>query len=106
MRAKFQVRITNAAEVDIEEIWDFIAQDNPAEAGKFLLRLEDQVRTLQYSPGRCPLISENEILGAQYRHLMYGNYRTVFRVSGKTVYVLRVIHGARLLDMSMFEEAD
>ncbi len=106
MRAKFQVRITNAAEEDIEEIWSFIAQDNPAEAEKFILRLEDQVRTLQYSPGRCPLISENEILGAQYRHLMYGNYRTVFRVSGKTVYVLRVIHGARLLDASMFEEAD
>jgi toxin ParE1/3/4 len=44
------------------------------------------------------------MLGTRYRHLIYGNYRTVFRVTGKTVYVLRVVHGARLLDTSMFED--
>ena len=55
-------------------------------------------------PERCPLIPENEILGTRYRHLLYGNYRTVFRIERKTVYLIRVIHGARLLDGSMFED--
>lgn len=106
MPVKFQVRITRTAQEDIEEIWNFIAQDDPIESEKFLLQLEDQVKTLEYFPKRCPLIPENEILQTRYRHLLYGNYRTVFRISGKTVYVLRIVHGARLLDTSTFEESD
>jgi len=102
--AKFRVRITRTAERDIEEAWAFIAQDSPEEAEKFIRRLEEQIQTLERFPERCPLIPENEMLGTRYRHLIYGNYRNVFRIAGKIVYVLRVIHGARLLDTSMFED--
>ena len=104
MPAKFRVRITRTAERDIEEAWAFIAQDSPEEAEKFIRRLEEQIQTLERFPERCPLIPENEMLGTRYRHLIYGNYRNVFRIAGKIVYVLRVIHGARLLDTSMFED--
>ena len=104
MAAKFRVRITRTAEHDIEEAWTFIAQDSPEEAEKFVSCLEAQIETLERFPERCPLIPENEILGTRYRHLIYGKYRSLFRVAGKTVYVLRVIDGARLLDTSMFEE--
>ena len=104
MPAKFRVRIARTAERDIEEAWTFIAQDSIEEAEKFVRRLEEQIATLESFPERCPLTPENEILGARYRHLLYGNYRTVFRIAGRTVHVLRIIHGARLLDTSMFEE--
>jgi toxin ParE1/3/4 len=104
MPAKFRVRITRAAERDIEETWNFIAHDSPEEADKFVRRLEEQIETLETFPERCPLIPENEILRTHYRHLLYGNYRNVFRIARKTVYVLRVVHGARLLDSSMFED--
>ena len=104
MPAKFRVRITRAAERDIEETWNFIAHDSHEEANKFVRRLEEQIKTLETFPERCPLIPENEILGTRYRHLLYGNYRSVFRIARKTAYVLRVIHGARLLDSSMFED--
>lgn len=104
MPARFQVRISKSAETDIEKIWTFIAEDSLSEARRFVAHLENQVSTLEQFPARCALIRENELLGTRYRHLLYGNYRTVFRVSGKTVYVLRVVHGARLLDTSMFEE--
>lgn len=104
MPARFRVSITRTAERDIEEAWTFIAEDSSEEAEKFVRRLEEQIATLESFPERCPLIPENEILGARYRHLLYGNYRTVFRIGGRTVYVLRIIHGSRLLDTSMFEE--
>jgi len=104
MPAKFRVRIVRAAERDIEEIWDFIAHDNPEEAEKFIRRLEEQIETLERFPERCPLIPENEIMGTRYRHLLHRSYRSVFRIARKTVYVLRVVHGARLLDSSMFED--
>lgn len=104
MPIKFRVRITRAAERDIEEIWNFIAHDSSADADKFVGRFEEQIKTLETFPERCPLIPENEILGTHYRLLLYGNYRSVLRIARKTVYLLRVIHGARLLDSSMFED--
>lgn len=103
MSAKFRVSITHAAESDIDQAWSFIAQDSPEAADKFISQLEEQIETLEIFPSRCALIPENEILGTRYRHMVYGDYRTVFRVARRTVYVLRVIHGARLLDASMFE---
>ena len=106
MPGKFRVSITRSAESDIEQAWSFIAQDNPETADKFIGRLEEQIETLEIFPNRCALIPENEILGTRYRHMIYGNYRTVFRVAKTTVYVLRVIYGARLLDASMFEELE
>lgn len=103
MRVKYNVEITPAAERDVEEIWIYIANDSPKNATDFILRLEDQIETLEQLPERCPLIPENEHLGSSYRHLSYGAYRTIFRVAGKTVYILRIIHGVRLLDSSCFE---
>ena len=101
MPAKFRVSITRAAENDIDQAWSFIAQDSPEAADKFIS--EEQIETLEIFPNRCALIPENGILGTRYRHMVYGDYRTVFRVARRTVYVLRVIYGARLLDASMFE---
>jgi plasmid stabilization system protein ParE len=106
MPAKFRVSITRAAESDIEQGWSFIAQDSPEAADELISRLEEQIKTLEIFPNRCALIAENEILGTRYRHMIYGDYRTVFRVAKRTVYVLRVIHGARLLDDSMFQELE
>jgi toxin ParE1/3/4 len=104
--AKYRVRVTRTAERDIEGVWSFIAQDSPENGESFIRRLEEQIETLENFPDRCPAIPENELLGTQYRHLIFGNYRTIFRVERKNVYVLRVIHGARLLDTSMFEGLD
>jgi toxin ParE1/3/4 len=104
--AKFLVKIARTAEVDTEEIWTFIAQDSPDAADRFLWELDRQLVTLERLPERCSLIPENELMGTRYRHLVYlicGGYRTIFRVSGRTVVVLRIIHGARLLDSSMFD---
>jgi len=104
MSARFKVRITRTAETDIQAIWSFIAADSPANADRFILEMEKQLNTLEHFPQRCPLIPENERLGTHYRRLLYGDYRTLFRIAGKTVFVVRVIHGARLLDDSFLEK--
>ena len=61
MPVKFRVRIARTAERDIEEIWGFIAADSPAEADKFIRRIENHIGTLERFPERCPLIAENEL---------------------------------------------
>jgi plasmid stabilization system protein ParE len=35
------------------------------------------------------------------RHLIHGSYRTISRIAGSQVVILRVIRGARLLDTSL-----
>lgn len=102
MPARFSVEITPSAEADIAEIWDYIAQDSPANAEALILALEEQIASVEKYPERCSRIPENEILGTSYRHLLHGSYRTIFRVVGSKVIILRVIHGARLLDTSFF----
>ena len=72
-------------------------------ATAFILRLEKQIGTLEQFPERCPLIPENEQLATSYRHLLYGAYRTIFRIAGTTVIILRIIHSSRLLDSSSYE---
>ena len=103
MHVPYNVEITAAAERDVEEIWIYSADDSPEAATAFIIRLEEQIDTLEQLPERCPLIPENEQLGTSYRHLLHGAYRTIFRINGKTVYILRIIHGTRLLDSSCFE---
>ena len=85
------------------DIREQIAQDKPVAATAFILQMEEQISTLEDSPERCPLVPENELLGTAYRHLLYGNYRTIFKVIGSRVIILRVLHGARLLDTKMLE---
>jgi len=106
MPARFAVSFTRKAEQDIEEIWGFIAEDSPDEATKFVRHLEKQIGTLERFPERCPLISENELLRTRYRQLIYGHYRMIFKISRGTVYLIRVIHAARLLESLILEEDD
>ncbi|MEI8171941.1 MAG: type II toxin-antitoxin system RelE/ParE family toxin [Deltaproteobacteria bacterium] len=98
MPKKFKVDITAAAETDIAEIWDYIAQENSDAATAFILRMEEQIGTLESFPERCPLIPENELLSTAYRHLIFGHYRAIFKIIGAQVIIMRVLHGARLLD--------
>jgi toxin ParE1/3/4 len=91
------------AETDADAIWTFIAKDNLEAADRFTQELARQLATLERFPERCALIAENGLMGTSYRHLVYGDYGTVFRVSGRRVFVLRIVHGARLLDSSMFD---
>lgn len=103
MPTRFAVSFSQKAEDDLEEIWSFIAADNPDDATKFVFNLERQVESLGRFPERCPLIPENDFLRAKYRHLIYGDYRSIFRVTGKTVYIIRIINSARLLETAMLE---
>jgi plasmid stabilization system protein ParE len=100
---KFRVEITETAEADVAEIWEYIAQDKPDAATAFVQGLEEQIGTLERFPERAPLVPENELLGTAYRHLLHGNYRTLFKIVGSRVIILRVLHGARLLDTGILE---
>ena len=103
MPPKYAVEITAAAEADLHRILEFIAQDAPETAQAWLLEAERHILTLESLPLRCAVVPEAADLGVPYRHLVLGNYRVVFRIDRRTVWVLRVVHGAQLLETSILD---
>lgn len=101
---KYHVEITRIAESDIKDIFDYILKDKKLAATKWIKEIERQIDSLGNFPLRCPIIPEEQDLGGKYRHFIYGNYRTIFKVKGKEVIIMRVIHSARLLDLQIFEK--
>ena len=101
---KYRVEITNVAELDILQIVQYVASDNQMAAMKLVSEIERQIDSLEQFPLRCPVIPESRELGREYRHIIYGHYRTIFRIDGSRVIIMRVIHGARLLSLEIFEK--
>lgn len=101
---KFQVEITATAQSDIKEIFQYVASDNKKAAINLIEEIERQIDSLEKFPARCPVIPESFELGVECRQIIYGHYRTIFRVEAAKVIILRIIHGTRLLNLEMFEK--
>ena len=100
MAKKYKVNISFNAQNDLEHIFFYIAQDSTNNAKNFILELEKKIYSLDTMPERFPLIPENVFFDTNYRHIIHHKkYRVVYKISGNSVYILRVMHGAKLLDL-------
>lgn len=106
MAKKYHVKMTATAERDITASWDYIAHDSEKAADQFIDTIEEKIASLASFPERNPLIPESSLLQKQhFRHLVYQRYRIIYRIEEMTVYVLRVFHGARSLDIATLEQS-
>jgi toxin ParE1/3/4 len=101
---KYRVEITQIAEADLQEIHRYISIDNQVAADQLLNDIERQIDSLVKFPLRSPVIPDAKELGREYRQIIHGNYRTIFRIDGARVIIMRIIHGARLLSLQVFEK--
>lgn len=87
-----EYRIGEQAHVDLEEIWDYIAADNPAEAGRFVAQLIGQIETLAASPniGRV----RPEFTG-DLRCFPCGNYLIFYCLRNNVIEVIRILSSFR-----------
>jgi plasmid stabilization system protein ParE len=100
VKKKYEVKITASARNDFQVLWDYIAQDSPGNAARFIDAVQEKVLSLRTFPERHPVIPESECFHVEaYRHLMYKDYRIVYRIQGTIVFVLRIFHGSKLLDL-------
>ena len=67
--------VTPLAEQDLEEIGDYIAQDNPKRAISFIMKLHEQCRKICINPEGYRRRSE---LSDDLRSCAYGNYVIFF----------------------------
>jgi toxin ParE1/3/4 len=87
------VRITHAAEADLEEIGDFIAQGNPVRALSFVAELRAVCADLDRFPEAHRFA--DGLAEAGVRRHAHSRYEIYYRADGRGVDVLRVLHQAR-----------
>jgi plasmid stabilization system protein ParE len=105
-RKKHRVDVTQTAQHDLASIRARISRDSRSAALTWLRDAERRVFSLGSLPLRFEVIPEasEEDFEFEYRHLIFGNYRIVYRVEETRVLVVRVIHAARLLSPEMLRD--
>jgi toxin ParE1/3/4 len=87
-----QLLITPLAAFDLEEIGDYIAQDNPVRAGTFVAELRAHCEKTCLNPGgyrRRPELSDD------LRSCAHGNCVIFFESTTEQVTIVRLLHGSR-----------
>jgi len=96
----YRVVLTDTAVSDVESVLKWLHDQQVTNAGgRWFAQLMAKLDTLENDPERCSLAVESEDVGHDVRELLLGRrrftYRILFRISGKTVTILRVWHGSR-----------
>ena len=81
-----------AALRDLDEIWDYIAQDNVAAADKLLRRIHERSELVAKQPFSGHTRPE---FGQNIRCFIVGNYVVFYRPFPRGIEIIRVVHGAR-----------
>jgi plasmid stabilization system protein ParE len=77
------------------EIADYIAQDKPSAAVKWINTIFSKVEPLSSSPEMGRIVPEIE--NNQFREIIYGNYRIIYRIEKKRISILTIRHGNQIL---------
>ncbi|MCB1542214.1 MAG: type II toxin-antitoxin system RelE/ParE family toxin [Rhodoblastus sp.] len=97
-----KVVVTEAAVADLVRIGRAIALDNPVRAETFVAELHDRCLRLAVMPRAFPLLPRWEDRGIRRRP--FGDYLIFYRLSGDTVEILHVLHGARDYEPILFPD--
>jgi toxin ParE1/3/4 len=84
---------TETAWRDLERVADYVAEDSPSYAAALVRRIRDRARSLEELADRGRVVPELD--DPRVRELLIGNYRLIYEISGESIHVLGLIHGAR-----------
>lgn len=79
----------------VSEIAGYIAQDKPSAAENWINTVFSKVEQLKTSPEIGRVVPE--IKNKQFRELIYGNYRIIYRIEKKQISILTIRHGKQIL---------
>ncbi len=97
-----RIERSRASVSDYEEIWRYIARDNPIAADRLITTFERHLSTLALMPA---MGREEPHLAANLRSFPVGNYLIFYRPMADGIGVVRVLHGARDITPEYFEES-
>lgn len=86
-----RLELSPLAQTDLEAIGDYIAQDSPGNAVRFIEGLRDQCQKIVRAP--LAYVARPE-LGDGLRSCAHGRYVIFFRPSAAVVRIERILHSA------------
>ena len=78
---------------DVDSIAEYIARDSADQSSLFVIRLIGATDRLQDFPNSGRIIPE--IGNPDCREIIYGSYRTMYRVYEDAVWITGIVHGSR-----------
>jgi len=87
------------AELDLEEIADYIARDNPRRALSFIGEIRERCQKIVAFPAAAPRRDE---FGEGIRVVPFGRYLIFYTVEPDAVRIERILSGSRLLSSEYF----
>jgi toxin ParE1/3/4 len=94
---RFDITITDVAEADLEELYDYTCEMRSVEMVQILLdKVQEIVATLEAFPERGSRPIELQIIGtSEIRQLLQWPYRIICEINGSVVEVFAVVDGRR-----------
>lgn len=83
----------SAAIGDLEEIWEFIARDNPRAADRWIDRLFETFKALARAPGMGH--RREDLTGFPVLFFPVDAYLVIYRLAGKQIEIVAVAQGSR-----------
>lgn len=90
-----KLRWSRRAVADLDAIANYIADDNPEAARRWIEALRVRARRAAHAPGTGRQVPE--YLDPNVREVIHRRYRLIFAVVGRGIVVLHVTEGHRLL---------
>lgn len=94
-----KIEWTEPAELDLADIYAYIARDVPVYAEQFIDRIIETTSLLSEQPLMGREVPEAE--RGDVRELVFQSYRIIYLVETEHLYVVAVVHGSR--DLSKIE---
>ena len=92
--------ITESAYADLEDIENYISQDSPAIARRFINTIFDKIDQLYNYPSFGKPV--RELSNNSIRELLLNKYRIIYQIiDERNIHILRIVHGSRLLDLEI-----
>lgn len=92
---KYNIIYVPIAAQDLSAAFDYILQDKPAAAQKFLQQIDARIQNLTTHPQIGIRPKDLYLKSKGYRILIVNNYLVFYIIKTKTIEIRRVLHGKR-----------
>jgi len=95
---EYQVKVTQGAEKDLNEIIDFIAENNPRTALILMEKIQGKINTLDHFPYRGSYVPELLVKNIKdFRQITEHPWKIYYKIIENKVYVMAIIDSRRNL---------
>ncbi|HEX3044275.1 MAG TPA: type II toxin-antitoxin system RelE/ParE family toxin [Bacillota bacterium] len=95
MDKKYEVRYLPAAQEDLIDILNYIKQDNPTAAHKFIQEIDEAISRLEEFPNMGVTPKDLRLKSLSYWMLVINNYLVFYVIKDGVIEIRRIVHGKR-----------